>query len=443
MPQNNNTNNIPTQPATNGNRSALDVRSQEVQEIIGRPPHWLVRWGVTAFFGALLLVLLSAAVIKYPEVIHAPLRLTAVDAPQSLESRINGKLIRITVENSSEVEQGEVLAWLESTARHREVIRLGEIADEMRSMLQRGTPQQVRGLDLEQFSSLGEIQNTFQGFEQAYREFVSFLPGGFYSRQREILEQELAYTLQLMEQLERQKQIQQQDHELALREVEIRRSLAEGGHIAPMELARAEAELNSRQLPLRQTESAMINNVVSQIAKEREIMELDRRSEEQASMFLQAANSLKSAIDEWKRTHLVVAPFAGKVVYAGILQENQTLAVGQPLFYIQPDNTSFFGELAVSQASFGKIEEGQPVQVRFSGYPYHEFGSVIGRVEYFSDFPVRDSLFFARVSFPEGLVTSYGREITPRNGMTGQAEIITQDMRLLERVVNNITKELR
>jgi len=27
--------------------------------------------------------------------------------------------------------------------------------------------------------------------------------------------------------------------------------------------------------------------------------------------------------------------------------------------------------------------------------------------------------------------------------MTGQAEIITQDMRLLERVYNNITKELR
>lgn len=434
------TNNIPTQlqPAAN-----LDVRSEEVQEIIGRPPHWLVRWGITAFFGVLGLVLLSAAIIKYPEVIHAPLRLSAVDAPQSLESRVSGKLVRITAENSAHVEQGEILAWLESTARHREVIQLGETVDSLRVWLLDGNTRQLTGLDIGQFANLGEIQNAFQGFEQAWREYVSFLPGGFYPRQREILEQELAYTRQLMEQLERQKEIQQQDYNLALQEVEIQRRLAENNHIAPMELARAEAELNSRKLPLQQTESAMINNVVSQIAKEREMMELDRRSEEQASMFLQAANSLKSAIDEWKRTHLVTAPFAGKVVYAGILQENQSLAVGQPLFYIQPDNTSFFGELAVSQASFGKIEEGQPVQVRFSGYPYHEYGSVFGRVEYFSDFPVRDSLFFAKVSFPDGLVTSYGREITPRNGMTGQAEIITQDMRLLERVVNNITKELR
>jgi len=172
-------------------------------------------------------------------------------------------------------------------------------------------------------------------------------------------------------------------------------------------------------------------------------MELDKRLEEQSSAFLQALNSLRSVIDEWKTQYLVTAPYDGRVVFAGILQENQSLTAGQPLFYIQPENTSFFGELMVSQASFGKVEEGQPVQVRFSGYPYHEYGSVFGRVEYFSDFPVQDSLFFAKVSFPEGLVTNYGREITPRNGMTAQAEIITQDMRLLERVYNNITKELR
>jgi HlyD family secretion protein len=89
------------------------------------------------------------------------------------------------------------------------------------------------------------------------------------------------------------------------------------------------------------------------------------------------------------------------------------------------------------------VSEGQQVLVRFSGYPYHEFGSVYGEVEYFSEFPVRDSLFFAKVSFPNGLQTSYGHTIPPRNGMTGRAEIITEDMRLLERVYNNITKELR
>lgn len=442
-------------PSTNGapepeppgptNWSELDVRSEEVQEIIGRPPHWLIRWGITAFFGVLALVLLSASIIKYPEVIQAPLRLTAIHAPQTMKARINGKIVRILVSNNHHAERGEILAWMESTASHDEVIRLSAEVDSMRAWLLDGNLKRFQPSDegLSEFRNLGELQASFQSFEQSYREFRSYLPGGFYERQRQILEQEMAYTRQLLEKLHHQKKIQQRDFELTEEEYEMQKKLAENDHIAPVELARAESELSARQLPLQQTESAIINNHISQTTKEKEIMELEKRMEEQQSVFMQAVNIMKSAIDEWKQTHLLIAPYEGEVVYAGVIQENQTLATGQDVFYIQPGNTQYFGEMMVSQQSFGKIEEGQQVQVRFNGYPYHEFGSVYGQVEYFSEFPVRDSLFFAKVSFPDGLVTSYGRDIPPRNGMTGQAEIITKDMRLLERVVNNITKETR
>ncbi len=441
MPQN--TNNIPTHPEPKNPFPELDVSSEEVQEIIGRPPHWLVRWGITAFFGVLGLVLLSAAVIKYPEVVHAPLKLTAIHAPQSLESRVSGKVVRLMAENDTRVAEGDILAWMESTAYHKEVLELSSIIDLLRVQLLQGDEEFGETIEISGFGNLGELQNTFQGFEQAYREYRSYRPGAFYSRQREILLREQDYTRQLLNMLLEQKQIQQADLELAEREFEMQKRLAERDFISPLELARAERELASRQLPLRQTESAIISNYASQAAREKEIMELDWRIGEQRSVFLQSLNLMKSAIDDWKRNYLITAPFSGRVVYAGIVQENQTVAAGQELFYLQPGNTTWFGELSVSQQSFGRVEEGQRVLVRFSGYPYHEFGSVYGEVEYFSEFPVRDSLFLAKVHFPDGLLTSYGHNIPPRNGMTGQAEIITQDLRLLERVVNNITKELR
>lgn len=439
------TNNIPTKPESPTHWSELDVRSEEVQEIIGRPPHWLIRWGITAFFGVLALVLLSAAIIKYPEVIQAPIRLTAIHAPQTLKARTNGKIVRIIAQNSSQVLEGEVLGWMESTASHAEVIRLSNEVDSMRTWLLDDKLPRFQTMEdgLTVFKNLGELQTAFQNFEQSYREFKAFLPRGFYEQQRLILEQEMEYTRQLLDKLREQKQIQQRDFELANREYEMQKQLAENDFIAPLELARAESELSARRLPLEQTESAIINNQLSQTAKEKEIMELEKRMTEQHSVFLQAVNTMKSVIDEWKQIHLLIAPYEGTVVYVGVIQENQSLSNGQDVFYIQPENTQYFGEMTVSQQSFGKIVEGQQVQVRFSGYPYHEYGSVFGQVDYFSDFPVRDSLFFAKVSFPEGLVTNYGREITPRNGMTGHAEIITQDMRLLQRVVNNMTKELR
>src|SRR5699024_9339220 len=110
---------------------------------------------------------------------------------------------------------------------------------------------------------------------------------------------------------------------------------------------------------------------------------------------------------------------------------------------IQPANTSFFGEMIVSQRSFGRIQKGQKVLVRFSGYPSKEYGTVTGKIAYLSEFPVRDSSFIAKVNFPNGLMTNYGRKLPPTNGMTGQAEIVTQDMRLIERFYNNIAEQIQ
>lgn len=436
-------NTVQTDVTENGNWSAIDVRSAEVQEIIGRPPHGLVRWGITAFFGVLALVLLSAWVIEYPEVIKTPLRLTAIHAPKTLESKINGKLVKLTYGNNTDVRQGQVLAWLESTASHRQVLALSAKTDSMRRWLRRDNFQQIKNAQLAGFSDLGGLQTNFQSFEQSRREFISFLEGGYYRKKRRMLEEEMQYTHLLLKELMEQKRIQEKNFNLARQKYDMQKKLAEKNLLAPMELAQQESELLASRLPLQQSKSAIINNYLSQQAKEKEILELDRQMAEQQSVFLQAINTLKSTIDEWKSNYLLTAPFPGRLTYAGILQENQTLMAGQEVLYIQPDNTDFFGELVVSQSSLGKIREGQEVLVRFSSYPYQEFGSVTGKLDYLSEFPVRDSVFLGKVSLPQRLVTNYGRKLTPRNGMAGQAEIITQDLTLLERVINNMTKELR
>lgn len=423
--------------------SELDVRSAEVQEIIGRPPHWLVRGGIMGFLGVLVLVLTAASVIKYPEVIEAPLRLTAINEPKTLESKISGKIVKLPLDNNARVKEGQVLAWLESTASHKVVLNLSAKVDSMYHWLHQNKLRLIRSVEIAYFNNLGELQSNFQTFEQAYRDFLTYLPGGFFRRKQEMLEQEMQYTRALLEKLKEQKKIYQVNLKLARQEYKAQKKLAQKDLIAPIELSRTESELAAARLPLQQTESAIINNHVSQNAQKQKLMELNQQIAQQKSVFRQSLNTLKSAIDQWKADYLVISPLAGQLVYAGIIQENQTVAAGQEIAYVQPENTRFFGEMMVSQRSFGKVKEGQKVLVRFSGYPDREFGSVTGNIEYFSEFPVQDSVFLAKVNFPKGLTTNYGQKLTPVNGMTGQAEIITQDMRFLERIYNNMTKELR
>jgi len=174
-------------------KNELNVRSAEVQEIIGRPPHWLVRGGIAAFMVILLLVLLAAWFVKYPETIKAPLKLTAVNAPKMLDSRISGKLVKLVTRNDAEVQQGQVLAWLESTASHKEVIDLSAQVDSMYQWLINNQLYAFHNVELNHFSDLGELQTQFQAFDQSWREFQAFLPDGFYHKKRRILEKERKY----------------------------------------------------------------------------------------------------------------------------------------------------------------------------------------------------------------------------------------------------------
>ncbi|MDZ7715099.1 MAG: HlyD family efflux transporter periplasmic adaptor subunit [Balneolaceae bacterium] len=421
----------------------LEVRSTEVQEIIGRPPHWLVRSGISAFLVILMLVFLSASVIKYPEVIQAPLQLRAINEPKVLQSNISGQIIHLPFNNNTQVEKGEVLAWLESTASHQNILDLSETVDSMKLWLEEKESENIRSVDMGMFTNLGELQTDFQNFEHDYREFIDYLPGGFYSAKRKMLENEMRYTKQLLKSLQEQKKIQEINLRIAQAEYAAQKKLAEKDLVAPMELAQIESKVAAQRLPLQQTESAIINNYATQTSKDSELIALNKQIAEQQAIFRQSLNTLQSTIDQWKKNYLITSPVSGKLIYAGIIQENQNVKTGQELFYVKPPNSAFFGEMAISQRSYGKIEEGQKVLVNFSGYPEREFGSVTGKIDYFSEFPVRDSVFLAKVNFPNGLNTNYGQKLSPANGMIGTAEIVTRDMRFLERIYNNITKELR
>ncbi|WP_409050418.1 hypothetical protein [Runella sp. SP2] len=66
-----------------------------------------------------------------------------------------------------------------------------------------------------------------------------------------------------------------------------------------------------------------------------------------------------------------------------------------------------------------------------------------GQVRSISELP-QDSTYLLKISFPEGLlVTSSKRTIPFRNGMTATGEIITEDLRLIERLFYDFRRMLK
>ena len=115
----------------------LDQYSEEVQDIVGNIPGRLMRWGMSSFGILLLVLFLVVWFIKYPDIIMAPLTLNAVNSPKAVVARNEGKIIKLLTQNSKHVKQGDILAFMESTADHYNVIALAEKMNSIQVYIQK------------------------------------------------------------------------------------------------------------------------------------------------------------------------------------------------------------------------------------------------------------------------------------------------------------------
>ena len=75
------------------------------------------------------------------------------------------------------------------------------------------------------------------------------------------------------------------------------------------------------------------------------------------------------------------------------------------------------------------------VNIMLEGYPYLEYGMVQGFISSKSLVP-REDYYILDVELPEGLSTFYGEQLKFSQNMSDNAEIITEEIRLIERLIN-------
>ncbi len=77
----------------------------------------------------------------------------------------------------------------------------------------------------------------------------------------------------------------------------------------------------------------------------------------------------------------IVSPISGYIQETSSLNKGDYIYQGQSILNIIPDGQKFLKiELKVPAKDAGKIVEGLKVKIRFSAFPYHEFGGAEGRV---------------------------------------------------------------
>jgi HlyD family secretion protein len=408
------------------------VRSDAVTEIISARPDFFSRWALIIFLALLLVLLVCSWFIRYPDVIQSQARLMATNAPMEVMPRQDGKLIRLLVSNDDTVAQDQMIAWIQSTASHANVIALSSRLTDGIALLTKNETEKVSGLFSGRFYNLGELQTAYQHFTAAWIQFNDYLVNGYYYRQKKTLLDDLAYLKKINGSIRQQLELTEQDLQLTEESFDSSNSLFTDKVISREDLRAQRSRLVNRRLSVPQLTSSLFTNENQQVNKQKEIDELEHNIRQQKIIFLQELQTLKSLADDWMTRYIIRAPAAGKIVFLVPLQENQFIQSGKMLGFVNPVNSHYYAQVNLPQYNLGMAQVGQRVKLRFDAYPYQEFGVVEGRLQYISKIST-DSGFLANIDLPNGLVTDYKKEIQYRWGLKSQALIITRDKRLLQR----------
>ena len=148
----------------------IELRSEEVQEILTRPPHALVRWGVTVFFGVLVVVFIGGCFFKYPDVISASVTVTTEHPPIWIVARGSGKIKEVYRHDRDSVGAGDAIAVLDNPASTRDVLLLKELLGQFSLA---DSSWYAAGRFPERLS-LGSIQNAYASFLKSLTDYRNF-----------------------------------------------------------------------------------------------------------------------------------------------------------------------------------------------------------------------------------------------------------------------------
>jgi multidrug efflux pump subunit AcrA (membrane-fusion protein) len=418
-------------------RIDLEINSEEVQEIITAVPSWILRWGITLIFIILGAIVLLSALIEYPDIVKTGLRVNSLNSPKPVLAKQNGKLTALLVKDGQMVMENQLLAYFESTANPNDIIKINR---DLKQFRDRVLKNELVTSILPTGFSLGELQSTYQTFYQQYLQYQSTLRNGYYLNKMAFLEKDLKDINVLKTQIIEQRNIQQKEYTNQEEEYKAYQKLYKNKVISRSEFVQQENKYLAAKYPLQQTETSLLNNTSSFSAKQKDLLDLKHTISEEQAKFLQALNQCINESDAWILQYVLRAPVAGKLSFAGIVQQNQNIAANQEVFIVNPGNTNFFGEIQIPQYNMGKIHKGERTLIKLKSYPFEQFGMIRGRLTFISDVAYRDSVFIAKVSFEQFENKDPNRKIILKNGMLADAEIITEESSLLQRFFRNITK---
>jgi multidrug resistance efflux pump len=423
----------------------IELRHEDVQEILGTPPSWIIRWGTTVILTGIGLLFLVGWMVKYPDIIHGQVSITTEVPPISVVARTTGYLSKLMVKENDTVRAGDLLVVLQSSARYEDVLRLEKKMSDLESL----DPSVIEGFQPDLGFNLGELQLNYSAFVQILKELQFKKEENFISQTVRQFDSQIQNYGKLIK-TEKDKQVTAEKNlQLARNRFLEKQKLYTQNVISRNDLEDAKKEEYRYEQDIKNIKGSIeqLNGQILNVRKN--ILDAQQTTKETNTSkyvgLIEAMNQLKSAIQKWKQTYLLTAPSDGRVsFFNNYWAENQNIREGAAVMAIVPPNGSgIVGMVELALSSSGKVREGQRVVMKFDSYPYDRYGLVHGEVQSKALLPRDNRTISVRVALPNRLHTNRGYDLKFDQQMIGSAEIITEERRFIERMFDKLLSIFR
>jgi len=415
----------------------INPRSEYFQDILDKVPSRVTTLGSTGMLIIFVLACLGLRVIKYPDVITSEALITTETPPVELHTRASGRILALLKKDQEKVKSGDWIIVLNNSADYKDVLK---ISNSLKHVSTENFWTSIDTMHFEESTDLGDLQNVYSQFAKSAGELKLFLTLKAQARQLSINSDREKGLVSLKQQLSHQLAILERECAISKLDYERNLQLDSLKIVARTELEQKEIAYLAMKNNLEQVNGSLINTQLQAELLKKENVTL--KTDENNTYFtlrrnvLQYYNELLFQLAEWQNKYVLEAPIDGILNFYEIRSEDQFLSNEQKVFTIVPANSqNYFAIARLPVANSGKVRAGLSCTIKLNNYPYMEFGMLKGTIQSISA-AAKEGFYSVKVKLPGQLVTSLHKQLYSKSELSGQADIIVEDLTLFDRLFN-------
>lgn len=397
-----------------GNAQSHNVHSNQMHELIGKPPHWFLAVGPIVTISLLFIGILILSIVRFPKTIDADVIVVVRSGPDTLICNQSGIIQKLLVKEKDIVIAQQNLVVLQNLADYDSILVLEKNIAAFDFLAFIKSPSSYT---LHFMGGLGELQKPYEHLLSSYENYLLVSDDSSFDNKMIEIKKCIGNRQQTLGDLDKR-----------------------------MQQKRDQSNFETKNAGSANDDKKNINQEITNCAQLFKFMEpeiIDRinmfsRTKLNATNHLRSdLEILKNSMRQWQEKFILKSNSSGIISFSKSLTEGQQIDKMDPILSILQVNVDAYAIALIPSNKSFEVLEGQKAIIKLNEFPYLDYGVLRGTVEGVSRFP-NSGICHARIRLQQGLITTYKKEIVPSMDMAGNARIVISNDRLISKIFNSI-----